>query len=449
MSDFDYEFSSITCPNNFESESPYNAHNLLFALSNFVIASCVSVMVALYNNQIDYDSRQARIIAGFLRLFMLAWHTDGKDIEFLEPKKKVPLMIKGAEVPADEINVKQSEEKSQVTPSLQITDNEGSIKSLSEAALQQVDSEASIVANSDGKVSLKSLGEVALQQTTEDKATSEPVTKGRLIAIVPHRAGILEGVGVASKLKGRPLRFFATDMFDFIPGVAATMKMFKTIPIAANPNGKSGNSGAIDLGVEALNNGESIAVFPQGGFSRIDEEPLRIYSGVAKMAIKAKVAIDVLRLDGLWSLSNRFIPVSIRNNTYYRALFSAFHLNKITTRACALVDYHLQEENQDLSEEALIEEICAQLYAYGRHTHELSDEQLKTIDVEISEGRHLPIWRTKVELCDRRKALEKVIKAEPERRDTLKIEQEMVDQLKIKQDEREEVIFASPTRLCL
>lgn len=422
MSDFDYEFSSITCPNNFESESPYNAHNLLFALSNFVIASCVSVMVALYNNQIDYDSLQARIIAGFLRLFMLAWHTDGKDIEFLEPKKKVPLMIKDAEVPADEINIKQSEEKSQVTPSLQITDNEGSVKSLSE---------------------------VALQQTTEDKATSEPVTKGRLIAIVPHRAGILEGVGVASKLKGRPLRFFATDMFDFIPGVAATMKMFKTIPIAANPNGKSGNSGAIDLGVEALNNGESIAVFPQGGFSRIDEEPLRIYSGVAKMAIKAKVAIDVLRLDGLWSLSNRFIPVSIRNNTYYRALFSAFHLNKITTRACALVDYHLQEENQGLSEEALIEEICAQLYAYGRHTHELSDEQLKVIDVEISEGRHLPIWRTKVELCDRRKALEKAIKAEPERRSTLKIEQEMVEQLKIKQDEREEVIFASPTRLCL
>ncbi|WED43375.1 lysophospholipid acyltransferase family protein [Legionella cardiaca] len=235
-----------------------------------------------------------------------------------------------------------------------------------------------------------------------------PDAESKLLALGPHRTG-WEAVVVASKMKGTPPRFFATDSFNAVPGVASFMKMFKTIPVKAHAtkddNGRSANSDALELASEILNNKGCVAIFPQGNFARLEQEPPRVYNGAAKLALKNKVPIHVIRLDGFWCLQNSCLPRFIRNSVSYRAFLSAFHMNNVRTTLCSVIDFHLQPENESLSDEAKIEEICAQLYAYYRHTQELTVEQIGTIKKEIADKTHLLIWQHRLKQDDVTKQL--------------------------------------------
>ncbi len=233
-------------------------------------------------------------------------------------------------------------------------------------------------------------------------------TENKLIAVGPHRTG-WEAVVVASKIKGEPPRFLATDAYNSVPLVAPFMEMFKTIPVKSNTtkgeHGQSSNAGALDHASKALSEKGCVALFPQGNFARLSKEPPRVYAGAAKLALQNKVPIHVIRLDGFWCLQNPFIPVFIRDSAYYRAFFSAFHMNNVRATLCCVIDFHLKPENETLSEEEKIEEICAQLYAYYRHTQELTVEQIGTIKKEISDKTHLLIWNNKVKQDDLGKQL--------------------------------------------
>jgi 1-acyl-sn-glycerol-3-phosphate acyltransferase len=224
-------------------------------------------------------------------------------------------------------------------------------------------------------------------------------TENKLIAIGPHRTS-WEAFVVASKIKGTPPRFFATDSFNAVPGVASFMKMFKAIPVEANAakgdNGRSSNVCALDHASTTLSEKGCVALFPQGNFAKLGEDPPRIYSGAAKLALRNKVPIHVIRLDGFWCLQNVLIPQFIRNSAYYRAFLSGLHMNNVRTTLCCEIDFHLKPENEHLSDEEKTEEICAQLYAYYRHTQELTVEQIAAIKTEISEKTHLQIWSNKV-----------------------------------------------------
>lgn len=219
-----------------------------------------------------------------------------------------------------------------------------------------------------------------------------------LIAIGPHRTG-WEAIVVASKIKGTPVSFFATDFFNSVPGVSFIMKMFKTIPVVAtkNENGQSARAKALQDASKILSENGCVGVFPQGNFSKIGQEPHRIYTGVAKLALMNNIPIHVIRLDGFWCLQNPLIPIVIRNSVYYRAFFSAFHMNNIHTTLCCVIDFHLKPENEHLSDEEKIDEICAELYAYYRHTEELNPKQINTIKTEISNNTHNLIWHNKVQ----------------------------------------------------
>lgn len=113
----------------------------------------------------------------------------------------------------------------------------------------------------------------------------------------------------------------------------------------------------------------------------------------------------MIRLDGFWCLQNPFFPLFIRNNVSYRAFLSMFHMNNVRTTLCRVIDFHLMPENEGLKDEEKIEEICAQLYAYYRHTQELTVEQIDTIKTEISDKTHLLIWNNKVKQDDLGKQL--------------------------------------------
>ena len=231
--------------------------------------------------------------------------------------------------------------------------------------------------------------------------------EGKLIAVGPHRTG-WEAVVLASKIRGTPPRFFATDMFNVIPGMATLMNRFKVIPIEAKSKSsseKTANAQALEKASQALQEHGCVALFPQGGFSKMGEEPRRVYDGAAKLALMNNIAIHVIRLDGYWCLTNPLIPLFIRNNTYYRAFLSSFHMNNVRVTPCGVIDCHLKPEHKDLTDEQKIEEINARLYAYYRHTEELTVEQIHEIDSEILENKHLPIWREKVEQDKQQKAL--------------------------------------------
>ncbi|KTC82636.1 lysophospholipid acyltransferase family protein [Legionella cherrii] len=221
----------------------------------------------------------------------------------------------------------------------------------------------------------------------------------KLIAIGPHRTG-WEAVVVASKMKGTPPRFFATTSFNSVPGVASFLKMFNTIPVDAHAksnNGRSANADSLELASKALDENGCVALFPQGNFARIGQEPPRVYTGAAKLALMNKTPIHVVRLDGFSSLENSLIPLFVRNSAAYRAFLSGLHFNKVCATLCCVIDFHLQPENEQLGDEEKIEEICAQLYAYYRHTGELTKEQIGVIKKEIDNGTHRKIWDLKVQ----------------------------------------------------
>lgn len=224
-----------------------------------------------------------------------------------------------------------------------------------------------------------------------------PNTGKKLLALGPHRTG-WEAAVVAAKMKGDPPRFLATDAFDSIPGVKAFMKMFYTIPVAANPTksgpGRTSNAGAIEQANKVLSENGCVALFPQGNFAKIGQEPPRIYEGVAKLAIANKMPIHVIRLDGFTSLKNPLIPLFVRNTHVYRAFLSALHVNNVRANLCAVISYHL--ENEHLEEKDKITEICAQLYAFYRHTQELTPKQIDKIKTEISDKQHLLLWKNRV-----------------------------------------------------
>ena len=145
-----------------------------------------------------------------------------------------------------------------------------------------------------------------------------------------------------------------------------------------------------------LQNKGCVAIFPQGNFSRIGESPRRIYDGTAKIAIHNQVPIEVIRLDGFWCLQNPLIPLFIKNNLFYRAFISFFHMNNVSVHQCEIIDFHLKPENQHLSEQEKIDEINARMYAYYRHTEELSPLQIKAIsELEISQKKHCLFWKNK------------------------------------------------------
>lgn len=225
-------------------------------------------------------------------------------------------------------------------------------------------------------------------------------TAGTILALGPHRTGFVDGLVVTSKMTGTPPTFFVTDHFNHIPGLSQLIKLAKAIPIKSDKN--ASNAVALEQANTILREKGCIVIFPQGNFSKIDKEPPRIYEGAARLAVKNKAPIQVIRLDNYLCIQNWLIPLFIRNSTHYRALLSAFHINNVKVTKCDVIDFHIQNHDQD-KEKEIINEICAQLYAYFRHTEDLSTGEIKKIKNEITAGRHFMIWNNKLEQC----ALEK------------------------------------------
>ncbi|MDR3442417.1 MAG: lysophospholipid acyltransferase family protein [Legionella sp.] len=323
MPDFDPPFNSLnTC--GLDDEPASSAYTMLLLLTGVAVAMYAFARYAESKNELNYDTRAARISAGILSVILRMFHTTNGDLEITNAENKI-------------------------------------------------------------------------------------------IAIGPHRTS-LDALVVASKIKGAPPRFFATTAFNGIPGVKNMLNMFQTIPIdssAKKEKGRSSNAGAIDLASKVLNEQGCVALFPQGNFSLIGQEPPRIYTGVAQLAIKNNLPIQVARLDGFWCLQNPVIPLWIRNRSDFRAFASLFHLNNVRVTSCGVIDSHLKPENADLSDELKIEAICAELYSYYRHTQELTVKQIETIKEETPHTR-LGIWKNKLAQDEARKQLTTLKKEEAE-----------------------------------
>lgn len=227
--------------------------------------------------------------------------------------------------------------------------------------------------------------------------------EGQIIAVGPHRTGLVDGAVVASKMEGIPPHVFATDDYDKIPGVRTFLDMFQAITIKSkaskSSDGRSANAEALEKAGQILREKGCLALFPQGNLAKIGQEPHRVYDGAAKLAVKNNAAIRVLRLDGFWSVDNPLIPVFIRNNSIYRALGSFLHMNNVRVTECCVIDFHTKPGSEDLSEVEKIEKICMQLYAFYRRPENLTVKQIRAIEkevVDISDKTHHLIWAKKL-----------------------------------------------------
>ena len=187
--------------------------------------------------------------------------------------------------------------------------------------------------------------------------------------------------------------------------------MFKTIPVKPSTTipgaSRSDNSSVLETAAKVIKENGRVALFPQGNFAKLGKEPPIIYPGAARLAIQTKTPIHVIRLDGFWCIQNPLLPQSLRNNAYYRAFFSIFHPNNITTTLCSVIDFHLLPANQELSDDEKINEINAQLYAFFRHTGELTPRQIADIKQDIAAGKHRAIWKNRFERHSLEKELRK------------------------------------------
>ncbi len=222
---------------------------------------------------------------------------------------------------------------------------------------------------------------------------------GKVFTFGPHRAAI-DSFVVGAKFVGTPPQFFATDLFNDIPGAERLLKMFKVITVKADAkrshDGKSANSDTLVQASKVLKKNGCIALYPQGNFSYIRKPSPRIYTGAAKIALQNNVPIHVMRLDGLWSLENTYIPLFVRDTLAYRVFLAALHPNNIRITPCSVIDFHLKPEAAILSEDEKVDRICAELYAYYHRKESLSEEEIDHIRKEVSENKHVPLWQNKM-----------------------------------------------------
>ncbi len=236
--------------------------------------------------------------------------------------------------------------------------------------------------------------------TMHTKAEDIRIKNTPIVVAMPHRTG-WEALVIASKME-KPLHFLATDKYNNIPFVSSFMNLFNVITVSSKKEKglkKTKNNALIAAG-NVLNNHNSVALFPQGRFAKIGMQPAFIYNGAVELALEYNQPISVIRLDGFYSLENPYIPLSIRNNDYYRAIISALHPNNIRVTLAKTIDLHITPNHMHLSrvkKREMKEEINAQMYAYARHTKELTPQQVSLIQTqEISSKLHLLIWRNKV-----------------------------------------------------
>jgi hypothetical protein len=225
---------------------------------------------------------------------------------------------------------------------------------------------------------------------------------GGLVAVGPHRTGLDGIVAATTMMQDKPPRFFVTTAFNAIPGMKAFLTMFEVIPVdftKKKQGGQSANARALEEASKILQDKGCVVLFPQGDFAKLTQPtPPIIHAGIATLAVENNIPIEVLRLDGFWSLRNPLIPLGIRESRLYRAIGAMFHVNKIETTHCCTIDFHLKSENADLSKEDKIERIRAILYAYYEETADLKPEDIQSITRSITDGNHyLGKWRARAE----------------------------------------------------
>lgn len=236
-----------------------------------------------------------------------------------------------------------------------------------------------------------------------------------LLAAGPHRTG-MDGIALGVRLEGKPPRPWATNLYNRIPGVGRFLNQFGVIFV--DDVGKAKGHVTVDpvtSAVEVVNKGGRFAAFPQGNLCYEGQESHPIFDGMAKVAIQTGKPIYAIRLDGFWSVSTRWIPLSIRNSSLYRLFGTLIVPNNIRPTHCHTIDWHLREENKNQPEAEKIRQINAVLYAYFRHTGELSPAQIDRIKLEIESGKHLEIWDNRF----KRFSLQREQRALERERDTL------------------------------
>ncbi len=117
----------------------------------------------------------------------------------------------------------------------------------------------------------------------------DEVSRQGPLLVVPNHDSQFDPILIALAIKPRRrLRFLARASLWRIPGLGALLYGINQIPIRRG----TGDSGALDEAVAALEAGESICIFPEGGLSW--GVRLRAHSGVGRLAERCPGARVVL-----------------------------------------------------------------------------------------------------------------------------------------------------------
>jgi len=127
--------------------------------------------------------------------------------------------------------------------------------------------------------------------------------KGGALIVANHQSGLDILLLVAASK--RPIKFIAAKEYCDMKGLKNFFSKAGCIPV----DRKSRNTFALQAALDAVKNGEIVALYPFGGFHLPTEEEPKIKSGVAVIAKETKVPIYSVYISGLRGIGYVFLNI--------------------------------------------------------------------------------------------------------------------------------------------
>jgi 1-acyl-sn-glycerol-3-phosphate acyltransferase len=132
-----------------------------------------------------------------------------------------------------------------------------------------------------GRIAVASYAQFALQMNISRHA---PLPKGPKIIAANHPT--TTDPILITQVTSEPMRILITEMCFKVPILGELLRMAGHIPVVAG-NGRA----ALDEAIQLLRDGKTVGIFPEGALSPLDGGASHPHTGVARMALMAKVPV--------------------------------------------------------------------------------------------------------------------------------------------------------------
>jgi len=161
--------------------------------------------------------------------------------------------------------------------------------------------------------------------------------KGGALIVANHQTGL--DILLLVAISKRPIKFIAAKEYCEMKGLKNFFSKAGCIPV----DRKNRNTFALQAALDAVKNGEIVALYPFGGFHLPNEKEPKIKSGVVVIAKETKVPIYSVYISGLRGIGSVFM------NIFFPRSKACLELKSIKRCDKSNMDQVLKELSNELS----------------------------------------------------------------------------------------------------